>query len=327
MRLKIRGKLLTLIISTIVLLNIIVNVVIYFQFNSFITNNILKTNANLGIQLINQKYEGDWNLNNGKLYKGDKLINDDYEIVDIIKSSANVQCTIFLKDTRITTSIVNNNKRVTGTKADDKVIKSVIDEGNEYIGAATVADVPYKTVYMPIKDKSGSNIGMFFIGIEKQIIDKEVNNILFTVSIFTAILVLVSIIIVIFFSSNVIIKPILYINECLGLLSKGDLSVEMNQAYLNKKDEFGEIVRAINITQDSIKDMIKEIKKSSEDIDTQSGSLTAVSEELESASSNVTTAIADIAKGTGNQTEDLIKITTITSKFSEQLENIIHAIE
>lgn len=327
MNIKTRGKLLTLIISIIILFSIVVNTIIYFQFNSFITNIMLKTNADLSMKLINQKYEGDWNLKNDKLYKGNKLINDDFEIVDTIKKSANVQCTIFLKDTRIATTIINNNKRTTGTKADEKVVKKVIDEGSEYIGTANVLNAPYKTVYIPIKDKSGSNIGMFFIGIEKQIIDNQVNNILFTVVIVTVLLILVSILGVIYFSSKVIITPLTYTKEYLGLLASGDLSFDIHQKYLKKNDEFGEIARAIKETQNSIKGMIKTIKESSQNIDSQSDSLTSVSEEMASASSNVTMAIQDIAKGIGNQTDGLIKISTITNKFGEQLENIIHAIE
>lgn len=327
MKLKTRGKLLALIISTIVLFSVVVNVIIYFEFNSFITNSILKTNANLSMQLINQKYAGDWNIQNDKLYKGTKLINDDFEIVDTIKNSANVQCTIFFKDTRITTTIVNNDKRATGTKADGKVTQKVINEGREYLGTATVLNKPYKTAYLPIKDASGSIIGMFFIGIDKQVIDSQINNVLFIVSIFTILLALVSIILVIFFSSKVIIKPITYINKYLGSLSGGDLSLDMHEKYLKKQDEFGEIARAISATQDSIKGMVIAIKESSQNIDMQSNSLESISVEIASASSSVSTAIQDVAKGTGHQTEHLVSINNITNKFGDQLETIVHVIE
>jgi methyl-accepting chemotaxis protein len=104
LKLKIRGKLLLLIILAILLFSIVINVVIYFQFNSYITNCSLKTHSKLTLQLINEKYSGDWKNENNKLYKGNKLINDDFEIVDMIKKSAGVECTIFLKDTRVSTT-------------------------------------------------------------------------------------------------------------------------------------------------------------------------------------------------------------------------------
>jgi methyl-accepting chemotaxis protein len=327
MKLKTRGKLLTLIISTLVLFSIVVNGIIYFQFNNVITNNMLKSDANLSMQLINQKYEGDWKLEDGKLYKGSNLINDDTEIVDTIKKSADVQCTIFLNDTRITTTVTNNNQRAVGTKADEKVTKTVLAEGNEYIGTVNVLNVPYKTLYMPIKNNSGSTIGMFFIGIEKQVVDKEVNSILLMVMRFTVTLTIAAILVVVFFTTKTIINPLKYLNDCLGHLSRGDLSLSMNQAYLKKSDEFGEIARGIHTTQDSIRNMIGEIKKSSQSIDIQSESLTAVSEELASSSNSVTTAIQNIAAGTGSQTGNLIEINNITEKFGERLENTMHIIE
>jgi methyl-accepting chemotaxis protein len=324
---KTRGKLLSLIISTILIFSVVVNVIIYTQFNSFITNNTLRTNLNLSMELINQKYQGDWNIVNDKLYKGSKLINDDSELVDSIKKSANVECTVFLKDTRVATTITNNNTRVTGTKAEEKVIKTVVDEGTEYVGTATVSNEPYKTIYVPIKDKNGSNIGMFFVGIDKKIIDKQVNEILFKVIRFTLILILVSIIAMMFFATKVIIKPLNYTKQYLGLLSSGDLSFDIADTYLKKSDEFGEIANAIKSTQDSIKYMIKSIKQSSENIDIQSETLTAVSEEMAASSSNVTTSIQDVAKGAEDQTERLMKVSDITNKFGVHLENIIQAIE
>lgn len=324
---KTRGKLLSLIISTILIFSVVVNVIIYVQFNSFITNSTLRTNSNLSMELINQEYKGDWNIVNDKLYKGSKLINDDSELVDSIKKSANVECTVFLKDTRIATTITNNNTRATGTKADEKVIKTVVDKGTEYVGTATVLNKPYKTIYIPIKDKDGSNIGMFFVGIEKKVIDSQVNDILFKVLRFTLILILASIIGMMFFATKVIIKPLNYTKEYLGLLSSGDLSFDVAHTYLKKKDEFGEIANAIKATQHSIKDMIKSIKQSSENIDIQSETLTSVAEEMAASSSNVTVAIQDVAKGAGDQTERLMKVSDITNKFGELLENIIQAIE
>ncbi|MEQ8198080.1 MAG: methyl-accepting chemotaxis protein, partial [Clostridiaceae bacterium] len=88
MKLKTRGKLLFLIILAVILFSIVVDIVMYFQFNRYINNNALKTYSKLTLQLINEKYPGDWKSENDKLYKGNKLINDDFEIVDMIKKSA-----------------------------------------------------------------------------------------------------------------------------------------------------------------------------------------------------------------------------------------------
>ncbi|SKA87007.1 methyl-accepting chemotaxis protein [Clostridium sp. USBA 49] len=327
MKIKTRGKLLTFIISIIILFSIIVNIIIYFQFNNFITNNLLKTNANLSIQLINEKYPGYWKIENDKLYKGNKLINNDFAIVDMIKKNANIHCTIFLKDTRISTTIINNGTRAIGTKANIEITKKVIGEGSEYIGSTTILNVPYEAIYIPIKDANGSNIGMFFIGIDQKLIDNQINNILFKIVILTVLLILLTIILVIVICSKIIINPIRYINEQLKLISTGDLSVDIQQKYLNKSDEFGEIARAVKTTQDSIKSMIKIIKESSQNIDNHSDTLSAISEEIASSSENITNAIQSVTKSTCLQAESLAQITGILNNFNSELENIVQSIK
>lgn len=208
MKLKTRGKLLVLIILSILLFSIVINVVIYFQFNSYITNRELKIKSELTLQLINEKYSGDWKNENGKLYKGNKLINDDFEIVDMIKKSADVECTVFFKETRVSTTIIKNGDRVTGTKADDMVLKKVLSGDNEYVGSVNILDTPYKTIYLPIKSVDGSTIGMFFIGIQQQMINNEINTFIFPIIIFTIILLATITVFIVLLTNNLIISPL-----------------------------------------------------------------------------------------------------------------------
>ncbi len=327
MKVKTRGKLLALIISTIVLFSIVVNIIIYFQFSSYITNNILKTNSNFSMELIDEKYPGEWKVENDKLFKGTKLINDDFEIVDMIKNVANVECTIFLNDTRVTTTVINNGNRAVGTKVDEKVVKKIKEGVSECTGSVDVLNVPYKVVYTPIKDKNGSNIGIFFVGVEKKLIDKDVNSIIFKIVMFTVLIILVTTVLVMFVSTKVIINPIKYIKGHLGLITSGDLSVDINEKYLNKDDEFGEIARAIKGTQHAIKDMLNTIKSTSKNINSESDNLSAVAEEMASFSENVANSIQEVSKSTLSQAENLVKITEALNKYNEELESMVQSIK
>lgn len=49
----------------------------------------------LSYQYIDKAYSGDWCIIDGKLYKGDKEINEDHEIIDDIKQLMNSKVTIF----------------------------------------------------------------------------------------------------------------------------------------------------------------------------------------------------------------------------------------
>jgi len=208
LKLKTRGKLLFLIILAVILFSIVVNIVMYFQFNRYINNSALKTYSKLTLQLINEKYPGDWKSENDKLYKGNKLINGDFEIVDMIKKSADVECTIFFKDTRISTTIIKNGARANGTKADEAVIKKVLTEGKEYMGSVNILENPYKTIYLPVKSADGSVIGMFFIGIPQKTINEEIKSFIFPIIISTIILLATITVFIVLLTMKLIISPL-----------------------------------------------------------------------------------------------------------------------
>lgn len=325
-KMKTRGKILTLMISILIVFTIVVNLIVYNKFSNYITENNLKTEYNVSMNLINSKYEGSWNIKDNKLYKGDTLINDNTYIVDLIKSVSGSETTIFLNDTRVSTTVIENNERAIGTKADSKIISNVLENNEETLDTTTIFNTTYKTLYTPIKDDNGNTIGMFFLGIEKNVIDSQIKGIILNIIESTLILTLLSIILIALLTSKFIVKPLLSVKEYLRLLSSGDLSFSIDENYLNRHDEFGDIAKAILITQTSLKDMIKNIKDSNEQINIQSDSLASISEEIASASSNVTASIQEVANGTNNQTMSLMDISNITNEFGENLENIIFSI-
>jgi len=321
---KTNEKLLLLIIILFMIFSIVVNGVIYYEFYKFTSNSLLKTNADLGIQLIDAKYPGRWWVENDKLYKGKVLINNNYEIVELIKKNANVECTIFFDNIIIATTIKDDDGlRAVGTMAEEKVIETVFAEDKEYLGLANVENVEYETIYLPIKDGYNKIIGMFFIGIPKQLIQGQLESIINRIILVTALLILFSAFLVHFFTSKVIIKPLRYVEDHLQKFARGDLTTDIDQKYLEKKDEFAEIVYATKITKDSTKTIVKSIFQNSQNINSQSSNLTAVSQEMSSASELVTTAIQEIAQGSGTLTTNLLEINEITHRFNQELEKMI----
>lgn len=327
MKLKTKGKILIPIISSILLFSIIVNGIIYFQFNNFTTKSILKTNSSLSLQLIDEKYTGEWKIEGDHLYKGNQLINDNSEIVDMIKKNADVECTIFLKDTRISTTIIKDGNRAVGTKANDAVISKVINTGENYIGSVNILGIPFKTIYIPIKSTDGSTIGMFFIGIEQSRIDKEINSIITPIIISTIALVIAITILIVIITTKVIVNPLQYVKKQLNLISTGDLSSDIDPKYLNKHDEFGEISTSIKRMQDSLRDIIQTIQDSSKETDSGSSTLASASEEMSYSANNVSSSIQDIAKGVDTQTESLIEVSAYLNKFGKELDEMNTSIE
>jgi methyl-accepting chemotaxis protein len=120
----------------------------------------------MGRALLHEKYPGDWSLKDGKLMKGDKTMNGNFEIVDAIGELTGDTVTIFQGDARVATNVKKSSgERAVGTKASQKVIDETLTAGRVYIGKADVVGVWNQTAYEPIKNGVGEIIGIFYVGV------------------------------------------------------------------------------------------------------------------------------------------------------------------
>lgn len=293
---KIKGKILTMMTSILFSVVLVSIIVVYFNFNNYITENTLETQYNMSMNLINAKYEGDWSVKNNQLYKGDLLINE-------------------------------NNERAIGTKANTEISSQVLSEGEEIKGNTNIFDVKYKTIYSPIKDKDGKPIGMFFLDIKESTIWNEIKNMLLNILLASLIILAISILSVILFTSKVIIHPIIKTSKYLDSLANGNLTFRISDYTLSRKDEFGVMANSLLKSKLSLKNIIKQIQENSNNALNQANNLASVSEEIAASSTNVTTSIQDITSGINNQTEGLTTISNLTSGFSDSLEKIITSID
>lgn len=193
----------------------LLGILIYFVINNQVTilvndNIIEKLNSdnNLGYSLLNQKYPGDWSIINGQLYKGAVLMNGNHELVDEVQKQTHSLVTIFMRDTRIATTVLKNDgSRAEGTQAAPEVTKQVLKKGKEFTGQAIVNNKLCRTKYVPLRDGSGKVIGMWFVGIEINQINQKMNMINFLVGAFSIFLILMGVFIALYYN-NSLIRPI-----------------------------------------------------------------------------------------------------------------------
>jgi two-component system NtrC family sensor kinase len=111
----------------------------------------------------------------GVLYGG-ILLNRSQEIVDrvrdtvfqheIYKGRSIGTATIFLKDIRISTNVLNpDGSRAIGTVASEEVTKRVLTDGKKWTDRAFVVNDWYITAYEPIEDIFGQRVGMLYVGV------------------------------------------------------------------------------------------------------------------------------------------------------------------
>lgn len=218
---------------------------------------------------------------------------DTNEIVDYIKSGLNCDATIFLEDTRISTTIMKNGERVVGTKLDPRIAKNVL-EGNSYTGEADILGGKYITTYTPIVREDNSVVAIIFTGRSMAEINSfKMSFITNTIVIAVIILVIFSIIIYLYIDKK-ISKPLVRSVEHFKAVAKGDFSIKVLEKNLQRKDEIGDIARGIVLMKDELSDLIRKIMDNSQDLGASSEELSATVEEFSSMAQNIESSIKNI---------------------------------
>lgn len=302
MKLKLRGKLLSIIISLLFVFGIVITYIVYNGVIELVGNNKLTSDINLGYELLNTKFEGEWNIKNRKLYKGDILINDNYEVVDKIKEQTGSLATIFHNDTRVSTNVIKEDgARAVGTKVSDAVGKVVLKDGKVFIGEADVVGKKFITQYIPIKNKDNKIIGMFFVGVEKETVKSIAKPLIIKIILSICIAIILGSIISLVFVNKIINNIKKGVNT-LKEVEKGNLTVYAN---IETNDEIKEIANATNNMVCNIKQLILEVKSAANTIANSSMSLVSTTEQTTSATNEVTRAIEEIAISAGHQAQDI----------------------
>lgn len=325
-KIKLRGKILGIFISILVLLSILVLITVYTEMKSLAFKDIntqLNSSSDTGYSLLSEKYPGEWKLEGDKLYKGDKIINGDTDFVDIVKKDTGNLATIFLGDTRISTNVLQaDGTRAIGTKVSDKVANVVLKSGQAYVGEATILNNLYEAKYIPIKDGTGKVVGIWFVGVNKASINNNIISLMLKILAINIVILILSIILVVVFV-NSLKKNINTISTSLNSVAKGNLG---GTCIVKTKDEFGEIAEYVNAMILNLKEIVQKLQGSSKMVDSSSSNLLSISSEMSSVSENIANSIQEVAGGTGNQASDMMSITSLLNSFGDEIELIAQKI-
>ena len=268
---KIKWKILLASVGLIVVLTLSIIMFTHNELNHLVfskSEEELQNYSNMGLQLIDQSYDGNWMISDGKLYKGDVQINENYEIIDAFTAGTQVLATVFQNDTRVSTNVEDETGgRMVGTKASQEVIEQVIHQGKAYSGTADILGKSAQTYYVPIQDDSGAVIGMWFVGIYTDVILGQMNSMMLMIIILAGVLLVAGIAISYLFG-NTIAKGIQKIQDRLQRMEEGNFNFQLEEKLLNRKDEFGSIARSSYHMQKKIADIIYHIQLESENVKT-----------------------------------------------------------
>ncbi|XPO21998.1 methyl-accepting chemotaxis protein [Phosphitispora sp. TUW77] len=320
-RLGIKGKLMVMMFVVALFAVSMLSIVSVYSMNSRAKETLIekaKSDLATGEELINRTFPGDWAVQDGKLYKGNVVMNENYELIDKIAELTNDTVTIFQGDTRVATTVKRDGVRQVNTKVSDEVKQQVLVKGLPFYGEADVVGVKYQTAYKPIKDADGNIIGIWYVGVSKQFLDALSSSFITTIFIFGIGILILNIISGLFFAKT-IADPINKVKEAVERAAQGDLTSEL---LIRSKDEIGVLASSFNRMTGNMKQIISEIIVASEHVAAAANEFSINSLNMTRSNQEVNNAIEEVAKGNAKQTQDITGVVKIMDKHGETINSI-----
>lgn len=253
--------------------------------------------------------EGSYQLVEDKLYKGEFNVSDAIKIADNIKTASDMDVTVFYGDTRYMTSVLDaQGNRVVGTQAGEAVINTVLKGGNEYFSTdVNVEGRPYFGYYVPLYD-AGNVVGMIFTGMPQADAKAQITSITSMLGAVSGIITVICIICIVF-AVNSMVNGLKIGADALEQVSKGKLNVDLSEKALKRKDEIGNINRAVQSLKQELLNIISNIMQQSGELHESSDRLNEGAAESSEHIMQVERAVEEIAQGAGGQAEETQKAT------------------
>lgn len=206
------------------------------------------------------QWQGDWSLNSDNdLMKGDVAIHDIFQNqLDSLSEKTGISYTVFFQNVRKITTLTDSDTglRMEGTTASEAVTSTVISGGSEYLSTdLEIGGNSWYAYYLPIRNSDGSVVGMIFAGRSTDDVAASIASAARRMSIISGIILLASFAIglTMLLVSKRIVKDVVNGLEKLG---KGDLSASFEDKNINRKDEFGDIVRSADTLKNKLNEVI-----------------------------------------------------------------------
>ena len=272
--------------------------------------------------MLDEVDDGAYIEKSGVISKGKFQLTNNVDFLDRIKEANNLEVTVFYGDTRILTTILDENgERVIGTKATDDIIDKVLNNEQDYKGSVKLFGDKYLAYYTPLRDKNGSPAGMIFAGKHLNSVQKAIwtNTIKSGVGI-GIILILVIVVIILFVLK--IKRRIWFVNQYLEEIAKGNLAAELNDKVLKDKTEIGSMGDTAIVLNRELKTILGDMVAAFENMRETSHKLESMADITNRSTDEVTKAVEEIATGAMSQAEETQQATDNVIDMGNQIENI-----
>lgn len=319
MKMNLRNKILSIVVLPLCLLGIVTIIITITQTRSSLIEEVkdsLRGTAAATLAAYDQNSGEYLKAENGDVWKGGYNISKSDKLLDNIKEQSGMDVTFFYGSQRIMSSAKDaNGQRILGSPAGDVIVQKVLQNGEEYFSSRVSLDgVQNYGYYIPVYQKGaeGSPVGMIFVGTNKKEKDQAIDRILKTV-IFS---VLAVVAICIFVAVSISMSITGSLQKGIGVVQKvaqGELGTAIDTKLLGRKDEIGDLAKAIETLQQALLNIIRKISQSSEQITRAADDLGVTANEtnstmkqVECAVSSITGNISEQAQSTKSTTDNIV---------------------
>ena len=229
------------------------------------------------------------------------------ELIDKMYAENQLAYSLFL-DTDVVVQAHSNPDRI-GLQLDDTGSIAAAQKGVEYADYFhwDVIDNLVLDILTPVYDSNNQHIGAINIGVS---VDTTTMNQILANSLRQTLVLFIlsgvlSIIVIVFLSYLIIVKPIRWLTKQIQIQSQLDFSeFTIPKSYTNKQDEVGVVIQALGYMRQEIVEFICQTTQNAEQVASSSEELTATAQQATTVSGDVSTTMEEIAKGIDEQAKD-----------------------
>lgn len=278
---------------------------------------------------------GDYSTKDNQLYKGVSNLSDNIDMLDNFTKSSDTEVTVFYQDTRYLTTLTDSKSgdRLVGTTASKEVCDRVLTGHKNYQSTnVSIEGNPYFGYYIPLTNPSTNEVvGMVFAGKPQAETLQFINQKIRTIVLISIGLLLIAMLLVLYFARK-LSGAIQKAEHMLVTLSSGDLTFEIPDFLLAKRNELGDMARAVQTVQNEIKDVIAQVLATSESLLGTSHQMDDTAKSTASTAQDISMAVDGIAEGATSQAEEvdtathnIVEIGNEISAIAEKAANLDEA--
>ncbi|MGG6313809.1 methyl-accepting chemotaxis protein [Paenibacillus macerans] len=257
-----------------------------------------KGDLELVSRYLDSRYPGAWRVEGEQLYKGDTVMNGNFEFVDEIGELTEDTVTIFQGDTRVSTNVLTEGERAVGTKVSDQVADIVLKGGNSYYGEAVVVGQTYQAAYGPITSESGEVIGILYVGAPQHLMDTIRGTFIQHFAVVLVAALVISIVLILGYMRGMK-KRIGRVAEAMEQAGAGDFTAAIRDS---SRDDIGRLGVGYNRMGANLQQLVQQGLLASDKVAEATRKLHLVAEQTNADSARIAASIEQVVAGAESQT-------------------------